>query len=94
MQIRRSAAFSADLDAIAVYIAQDNVEAALALLDRIEEAVERLAAHPELGRSGRVIGTRELVVPRTNYVVVYRLKEDAVEVLRALHAARRWPPAQ
>ena len=38
-----------------------------------------------------VPGTRELVVPRTAYIVPYRVREDVVEILRVLHGARRWP---
>jgi plasmid stabilization system protein ParE len=39
-------------------------------------AVERLAELPNLGRPGRLAGTRELVVPSTKYLIPYRLRGD------------------
>jgi plasmid stabilization system protein ParE len=43
------------------------------------------------GRPGRVADTRELVIPRTPYVVPYRVKGDVVQIITILHAAQRWP---
>ncbi len=80
-----------DLIAIADYLAADNPEAALAVIDRIDEAVANLADHPRMGRPGRVSGTRELVVAGLPYIVPYRLREHRVQILRVLHAARKWP---
>lgn len=79
------------LEEIVDYIAIDNLNAALALGDRIIDAVDRnLTEHPNMGRPGRVEGTRELVVHQ-NYIVVYRTKGDAVIVLDVIHAARLYP---
>jgi addiction module RelE/StbE family toxin len=80
-----------DLDAQATFIAEDNPRAASAMVGRVRGAVERLSDHPELGRVGRVPGTRELVVPGTPYVIPYRVKGGAVEVLRVFHGAQRGP---
>lgn len=55
--------------------------------------MERLCDFPLSGRAGRARGTRELVVAPTPFVVVYTVAEDVV-VLRVLHGARRWPPAE
>lgn len=76
---------------IRAYIAQDNPSAALALDELLSERAGRLIDHPQLGRLGRVIGTRELVAHR-NYILVYDVTADTVRVLRVLHAARQWPP--
>ena len=75
------------------YIAQENPAAALALDELFAEKAGRLADHPELGRLGRVAGTRELVVHR-NYILIYDLAGDQVRVLRVLHATRKWPPEE
>lgn len=80
-----------DLDAAAVFIAQDNPASADTMAGRVQESVEYLATYPNLGRAGRVRGTRELVVSGTPFVVVYRVRLDIVQVLRILHHAHKWP---
>lgn len=80
-----------DLDAAAVYIARDNPRAADSMAGHVLESVEYLATYPNLGRAGRVRGTRELVVSGTPFVVVYRVRLDIVQVMRVLHHARKWP---
>ena len=87
------AAAVADLLAIVDYISDDNPDAAQALKDEVEAKVSLLPEHSKLYRSGRVVGTREMVV-RRNYIVVYAEDEGAVMVLRVLHAARQWPRAK
>jgi toxin ParE1/3/4 len=71
------------------YIAQDNEHAAIATVERILAGIEALGRHPQLGRKGRVSGTRELVMPP--YVAAYRVAKGAVEIHAILHTARRWP---
>ena len=44
-----------------------------------------------MGRIGRVQGTRELVVNRSPYLLIYRVTKSRIEVLRLLHGARMWP---
>jgi addiction module toxin, RelE/StbE family len=80
-----------NLEAEAEYIAQENPEAAARVVERVREAVQKLADHPALGRPGRVSGTRELVVTGTPYIVPYRVRGNVVEILRVQHAARKWP---
>jgi toxin ParE1/3/4 len=73
------------------YIAQDNPKAANRIGGTLLEAVERLAELPNLGRPGRVAGTRELVVPGTPYVIPYRLRGDRLEVIAVFHGRQKWP---
>ncbi|MBI4346332.1 MAG: type II toxin-antitoxin system RelE/ParE family toxin [Elusimicrobia bacterium] len=80
----------ADLDHARDYIQQVGGSAA-STLDRIERAVAALARHPQIGRAGRVDGTRELVVSGTPFILPYRVKQRRIEILAVLHAARRWP---
>jgi len=81
-----------DLDEIASYIGQDSPAAAarviLELIDRVEAS---LTKRPAIGRAGRVLGTRELVMGDLPYVVPYRVREQDIEILRVLHTSRRWP---
>ena len=80
----------ADREAILEYIAQDNSKAAIELDEEFEAKAEIARQRPTLYKAGRVKGTRELVV-RPNYVMVYRVSGDVVEVLRVLHTAQQWP---
>ena len=81
----------ASLNAEADYIGNENPDAADRFIETIFAAVDRLAKYPASGRPGRVLGTRELVVPGTPYIVPYRIRENRVEVLLVLHGARKWP---
>lgn len=79
-------------DAQLTYIARRNPAAAARLGEAVRAAVRLLAEHPEVGRQGRVSGTRELVVSRTPYVVACRIVREDVVIVRVLHSAQRWPP--
>lgn len=80
------------LEAQLGWIAEHNPWAALDMGDAIHAAVARLADYPAMARSGRVAGTRELIVVGTPYIVVYSIAPSAVVILRVLHGAQRWPP--
>ena len=91
MELRWTPAALDDLDAAAEFVAADNPDAAAEMADRVLDATEGLLRYPNLGRAGRVRGTRELVVSGTPFVVVYRVRLDEIQVLRVLHHSRRWP---
>lgn len=76
------------------YIAADNVQAAIRLDEEIERQVDLLTEHPLMDREGRVKGTRELVIGRSPFIAVYRIKGKRIEILRILHGAQRWPQTQ
>jgi len=57
----------------------------------IYERVRTLIEFPQLGRTGRKASTRELTIVGLPYLAIYRLRGDAVEILRILHGARAWP---
>jgi toxin ParE1/3/4 len=80
-----------ELESIGDYIARDNQRAAAAMITRILDLVDLLGEQPEIGRPGRIAGTRELVVTNTPFVVPYRVGEGCVEVLSVFHGARKWP---
>ncbi len=81
----------ADRDSQLNYIAQDNPRAAIQQGDRIAHQMGQLVQHPEMGRSGRKQGTRELVIGRSLFIVIYRIKGNRIELLRVLHGAQQWP---
>tara|TARA_R100000365_G_scaffold1350_1_gene4678 strand:+ start:526 stop:798 length:273 start_codon:yes stop_codon:yes gene_type:complete len=72
------------------FIAEDNIDAAIHLDETIDAKCNRLIDYPLSGRAGRAPETRELIV-HPNYLVVYRVVEDTLEVVAFLHAAQRWP---
>ena len=75
----------------AEYIAKDNPEAAKLVMQRIHLSVSQLAEEPASGRPGRVPGTRELVVPKTRYIIPYRVRRNRIELLRVFHTSRKLP---
>jgi len=73
------------------HIEKDSEQNAALVVSRILNAVELLQTHPELGRPGRVVGTRELVAPQTPYVIPYRVRRDRLELIAVLHGHQKWP---
>jgi addiction module RelE/StbE family toxin len=86
MEQRRPRRFAGDLG---LHL-RDNPDAAERLISEIETKASKLPERPDIYRKGRVAGTREMVV-RPNYLIVYALSEQAVLILRVLHAAQQWP---
>jgi toxin ParE1/3/4 len=81
-----------DLSALRAYIAEHDPASAKRIALHILYCVENLLSeNPKLGSAGRVPGTRELVIPKTPYVVPYRLRNGAIEIIRVYHTSRRWP---
>jgi len=93
LNIRWTQGASRNLDQIEAYIYRDNPIAARKVICVIINTVQKLVEHPEIGRPGRVLGSRELVIPRLPYIVPYRIHYDSIEVLRVMHTAREWPDA-
>ncbi len=83
---------SRQLDQIYEYIALSNSEdVAARIATQLIASVEQLEVFPMLGKTGRIAGTRELVIPGIPFVVAYALAEDQVVILAAYHSARQWP---
>jgi len=80
-----------NLDDEASYIAADDPVAAQVVVQRIMEGVALLSTQPAMGRPGRVSGTRELIVPKTRYLIPYRVRHGVIEILRVFHTSRRPP---
>lgn len=80
-----------DLDRLVMYIAGHDVWAALDMFELIQNAVIPASEHPYLFRTGRVAGTREIVA-HPNYIVIYRIVGDAIDVVGVVHARMQYPP--
>lgn len=81
-----------DLTDILDYIASDDPSAALTTIDRIEAVALRLIDFALSGREGSVPDTRELPIPGLPFILIYRVRDTNIDVLRVLHGARQWPP--
>ncbi len=79
------------LTAVRDYIARENPEAARQIAARILENVDRLVEHPYLGRPGRIVGTRELVIPSTPFIIPYRIKGERLQLIGVFHGRQKWP---
>lgn len=75
------------LDEIAAYIAQDNPIRATTFVRELREKGAMLAEH-QLGKPGRVYGTKELVLHK-HYLAVYRVKDHEVHILTILHTTQK-----
>jgi toxin ParE1/3/4 len=82
-----------DLQALRAYIGRDRPGTTSQQIEHILAAIGGLVRFPESGRPGRRSGTRELVIGRTPYIVAYRTRGDAIQILRLLHGRQRWPAA-
>lgn len=91
MRLRYTPRARLDLAEIHDYIAQENLPAARRVVLIIRKAAETLAQNPQVGRTGRIAGTRELTVGRFPFMVAYRVEADEVQVLSVIHTARMWP---
>jgi len=91
MRLRWTHPAAEDLYNIVRYIQQDDPAAALNVAETLYQGCGSLQQFPRLGRRGRIAGTRELVFAGLPYIVVYRLGEKAVEILRIYHGAQNWP---
>ena len=91
MQVTWTESAISDLNSIHEYIKRENPEAAQRVAASNIDAVDLLIGNPEIGRPGRVSGTRELLISEYPYIIPYRIRGDWIELLRVLHSRRDWP---
>jgi toxin ParE1/3/4 len=81
-----------DLISLRMVISQDDPAAAKRVALHILYCAEHLLTeNSRIGSPGRVLGTRELVIPKTPYIVPYRVCGSTIEIVRVFHSSRRWP---
>ncbi|MGA0594454.1 type II toxin-antitoxin system RelE/ParE family toxin [Enterovirga sp. CN4-39] len=91
MKVSWAPSARADVKAAADYVAEHDRPAAARLAQRLTGAARTIAAHPGIGRVGRLSETREFFVSGTPYIIVYRLADHRLEIVRVLHTSRLWP---
>jgi toxin ParE1/3/4 len=80
-----------DLVYLREYIEKDSEQGAALVAERILQAVDLLQTQPGMGRPGRMLGTRELIVPDTPYIIPYRVRRERLELIAVFHGRHKWP---
>jgi toxin ParE1/3/4 len=88
VRIRRTGRAEADLIAIWTYIAAHNDAAADRILDELDARTQMLASFPHMGRPRPDLGSGVRSLSEGNYLILYRIGRDLIEVLRDVHARR------
>lgn len=91
MQVRWTEPATRDLEEISEFIRKDQPSAAERIARALFDAANGLDHFPARGRKGRISGTHELVIAGLPYIIVYRIADAAIHILRIYHGARDWP---
>ena len=94
MRVRWTTDGADDLERICDYIAEERPESARRVAQSVIDRIGTSETFPNLGRGGRVRGTREIAFPPLPFVAIYELREEQIVDLRILHGAQRWPSAR
>jgi len=89
MQVRWTVPAVTDLENISRYLQQHYPTYRSKTLLALYRATKSLRWSALRGRNGMVPGTKELILPSLPYIIVYRLKDEFVEVLRIYHASQQ-----
>ena len=79
-----------DLASLIRFIANENPLAARRMKAFIESSVLPASQYPYMFRPGRIPGTREIVA-HPNYIVIYRVMGDHIEVVNVVHSRQEYP---
>lgn len=90
LKVIKTDQFQLDLENMVMYVARENIEAALGLEALIHTQVDQLTDPNFPRRRGRVAGTLELVA-HPNYIVLLKQTDTTVSALTVMHVARRYP---
>jgi toxin ParE1/3/4 len=82
-----------DLRNIGTWLGERNARVALDTLRAIRASADRLTQYPRIGRAidepFRVLGIRS-----TPYLIVYRITDDGIDVVRVRHRRENWLPVE
>lgn len=88
MKLVVTAVAELDLEEIEEYISSDNPAAAIRLLELLFERFTLLAKMPDIGRQRENYGKGVRSIAEGAYIIIYRVKNKRLEILRVLHGAR------
>jgi toxin ParE1/3/4 len=70
------------------YVADDDLGAAVSLIDRFYRIFALLADNPKAGRERPELETGLRSLPEASYIIFYRIWAGEVAISRVVHAAR------
>ncbi|MEO8130844.1 MAG: type II toxin-antitoxin system RelE/ParE family toxin [Bryobacteraceae bacterium] len=73
------------------YVQKEFEKNATLIAARILQAIDLLETQPAMGTPGRIVGTCELVVPETPYLIPYRVRGGRLELIAVFHGRQKWP---
>ncbi len=79
---------SQDLDKIFDYFASNNVEAGERFVITFENKCEKLLQFPNMGRSYQDIEPSLRGIPLDNYIILYRIIDNGIEIVRVVSGYR------
>jgi toxin ParE1/3/4 len=82
---------SRDLDDIAEYFVETNVEAGERFFQKFNQKCQQLVIFPSSGKSYAEIRTDLRGVSLDGYIIFYRILEDGIEILRVVSGRRNLP---
>jgi toxin ParE1/3/4 len=92
MRLSWSALAEADLAEIDDYWWVRDRDMAIALIERVRLAAERLRDMPAKGTFIDGGAVRKWSVPKSPYLLLYRVQPDGIEILRIYHSRQDWRP--
>lgn len=78
-----------DLINIDEYTREHSPKGAARVGARIRKRANDLAQFPESGQPSTKVGLRQLYVAKTPYILIYRVRDDEVQIITILHTSRR-----
>jgi toxin ParE1/3/4 len=81
---------AADIESIALYIAEDNPMAARRWVEDNHRHCQRLGEMPGMGVARFDVRPGLRMLPAGNYLILYREIDDGAEIVRVIHGARQW----
>ncbi|WP_442579462.1 type II toxin-antitoxin system RelE/ParE family toxin [Mesorhizobium sp. ASY16-5R] len=88
MTVRFRPEAEADIEAIVLYIAEDNPSAATHWVHEIHAKCETLGKMPGMGVARSEIRQGLRTFPAGNYLIFHQLVDAGVEIVRVVHGAR------
>ncbi len=92
MRLRLSPLVPGDLEEIADHIALDSPRHAARLLGTLHAKMKEIARQPQLYRLRPEVGANARLACVGQYVILFRIRKDAVRVERVVHGSRDLGP--